>query len=62
MAKQKSCDNIKVELLYKYSPEANFRLSKALLMLIDKQGILNYFKKSPEKGKNKIGSRNTTSS
>ncbi|GAH03121.1 unnamed protein product, partial [marine sediment metagenome] len=40
MAKQKS-NNIKVQLLYKSCPEANFRLFKALAMLIDKQDIFN---------------------
>ena len=50
MAKQKS-NNIKVQLLYKYSPEANFRLFKALAMLIDEQDIFNYFQKSLKKGK-----------
>ena len=50
MAKQKS-NNIKVQLLYKYSPEVNFRLFKALAMLIDEQDIFNYFQKSSIKGK-----------
>ena len=45
MAKQKS-NNIKVQLLYKYSPEANFRLFKALSMLLNEQDIFNHFQKS----------------
>lgn len=50
MAKQKS-NNIKVQLLYKSSPEANFRLRKALSMLVNEQDIFNYFQKSSIKGK-----------
>lgn len=49
MAKQKSY-HIKVQLLYKSCPEANFRLCKALAMLINEQDIFNYFQKSSRKG------------
>jgi len=48
MAKKKN-DNIKVQLLYKSSPEANFRLFKALAMLVNDQDIFNYFQKSSRK-------------
>lgn len=50
MAKRKS-DNIKVQLLYKSCPEANFRLFKALAILINEQDIFNYFQKSSRKDK-----------
>lgn len=50
MAKQKN-DNIKVQLLYKSCPETNFRLSKALSMLVNEQDIFNYFQKSSIKDK-----------
>lgn len=50
MAKRES-DNIKIQLLYKYCPEANFRLSKALSMLVNEQDIFNYFQKSSRKDK-----------
>ena len=50
-------NDVKVQLVYKSSPEANFRLSKALNMLISEEDIRNYFKKSFKKSRASL--RNT---
>ena len=42
MLKQKSAKDIKVQLIYRPSSEAIFRMSKALEMLINEEDIKNY--------------------
>jgi len=56
MNKDRSKNNkdIGVILTYKPSQEANFRLTKALSMLVNKQSILDFFQKSTKKNDQKI--------
>jgi|AntAceMinimDraft_16_1070373.scaffolds.fasta_scaffold57599_3 hypothetical protein len=49
MLKEKSVKDIKVQLIYKPSLKANFRISKALEMLINEEDIRNYFQKLSKK-------------
>ena len=43
--------NIKIQIVYKPSPEAKFRLSKALEMLVSEKDIRNYFQAKVKKRK-----------
>jgi len=49
MTSQKD-NNLKIKFIYKsFSNEGNFKLSKALSMLLNEQDILNYFQKLTKK-------------
>lgn len=41
-------NNIRIQLIYKPSPGANFRLFKALSMLIDEKDIRDYSQRIPD--------------
>ena len=48
MRKRKSNNIIKIQLVYKPSPEAAFRVFKALSMLIDEKDIHDYSQRIPK--------------